>query len=186
MSHNPGPLTPTQDILHFILSLVVRVPSLKDKLHSIATVLVPFNGFPQRTGHSPVKGLGGGLCFVSHGGLPGHPPSLHCLAFSQRLQPQAPPHPGPGCLLRLSQKLTWPLPQLMVPPACRPCLACQDQDIFSPLVYTEEIMAQFIIRGLPYLHLAASRACELSGHKASLPAFPTAPVFARSWPWRGR
>lgn len=155
MSHNPGPLTPTQDTLHFILSLVVRVPSLKDKLHSIATVLAPFNGFPPRTGHSPVKGLGRGLRFVS--------PWWAARSFSKPppsgLQPASPATssapPGPGCLLRLSRKLTWrkltwPLPQLMVPPACGLCLACQDQNIFPPLVYTEEIMAQFITRGLPY------------------------------------
>lgn len=84
---------------------------LKDKLHSIATVLTPFSGFPQRTGHSPVRGLGWGLCFIS--------PWWAARSFSKPpplgLQPASPL--GPGCLLRLSLKLTWPLPQLMVPPA---------------------------------------------------------------------
>lgn len=151
MSHNPGPLTPTQDILHFILSLAVSVPSSKDKLHSIATALTPFSGFPQCIGHSPVKELGRGLHFIT--------PWWAARSFSEPpppgLQPASPAtsstSPGPGCLLQLSRKLTWPLPQSMVPPACGPCLACQDQDIFPPLVYTEELMAQLIIRGLTHL-----------------------------------
>lgn len=46
MSHNPGPLRPTQDSLHFILSLAVSVPSSKDKLHSIATALNAFQWLP--------------------------------------------------------------------------------------------------------------------------------------------
>ena len=111
MSHCPGPLMPMQDILHFILSLAVRVPFLKDKLHSIATVLMPFSGFPHHTGHSPVRGLGWGLCLIS----PWWAARSLSKPASSGLQPASPL--GPGYLLRLSLKVTWPLPQLMVPPA---------------------------------------------------------------------
>lgn len=116
MSHNPGPLTPTQDILHFILSLAVSVFIFKGQTAFYCYCAYAFQWLPSV--HRTQSCQGAWLGSALHQSLVGCQvilQALHRLAFSQHLQPQAPLAPGSGGLLQLSRKLTWPLPQSMVP-----------------------------------------------------------------------
>lgn len=112
--------------------------------------------------------MGSGL-LSALGWLPGHSPSFRRLALSQHLHAPSSSPPGPARLCVLSLKLTWLLPQVMVP-----FLVCQDQDTFPALVSTVRSNSSLIHSLQPYSFDPII--CKLSGDKTGPPLLPTVPL----------